>query len=163
MVVKADDLRDLQVEELKGLLNEGLNKLYKDDIGLISRGGMEQSISFRYAIYLNDLFKKVCWLKELDLDIEYGKNGGEAKSTPRKPKGTRPDIILHKREFNCSNILVIELKGWWNKTSRKNDIIKLEDFTHNDYGYKFRLGVLLDLRETSCEPKYYVNGSEFNG
>jgi len=56
-----------------------------------------------------------------------------------------------------ADILVVEIKGWWNTTSRDDDYIKLEDFTDQRGEYKYGLGVFLELNQDNCEPEYFVN------
>lgn len=145
-----------QINELKGIVENCINILYQKDSSLITRGGMEQSASFRFAIYLSESINKIEWLKRLQLDIEYNKNGLNPKRTPRRPNGVRPDLIIHQRGDNTANILVVEIKGWWNDESREIDRIKLEDFTHQDGEYKYGLGVFLELEKNGCIPKYFL-------
>ena len=145
--------------DIKNIIKSCINQTYTNDIDLILNGGMEQSVSFRFALYLNDAIKNIDYLKDLSIDIEYNKNGSIPKRTPRRLKGSRPDIIIHKRGDNTKNILVFELKGWWNKSSRKKDRIKLEDFTNQEGEYKYNLGVLIDLNKSNSTLEYYINSS----
>lgn len=148
-------LEQAQIKQLQVVISNCLESLYQMDSTLITRGGMEQSASFRFAIYLNEAIKEIDWLNGLQLDIEYNKNGLNPKRTPRRPKGVRPDLIIHSRGNNDANILVVEIKGWWNDEPREFDRIKLEDFTHQDGEYKYGLGVFLELERDSCEPQYF--------
>lgn len=150
-------LSQQQIEQLQGIITNSLENLYRIDSNLIERGGMEQSVAFRFAIYLNDFIREIDWLNELQLDIEYNKNGLNPKRTPRRPNGVRPDLIIHSRGDNDANTLIVEIKGWWNGESREVDRIKLEDFTHQDGEYKYGLGVFLELGRDNCEPQYYRN------
>ncbi|MGK4568712.1 hypothetical protein [Flavobacterium sp. 3HN19-14] len=115
---------------------------------------MEQAASFRFGIYLLGQSQQIDWLRDYDFDMEYNKNGNEPKRTPRRPNGTRPDLIIHTRNSNQSNILIIEIKGWWNIEDRKIDMDKLEDFTNQQGEYGYGLGVFLDLYPNGCEPKF---------
>ena len=92
-----------QIEQLQIIITNGLEILYQKDANLITRGGMEQSVTFRLAIYLIDGIREIEWLNELQLDIEYNKNGLIPKWTPRRPNGVRPDIIVHSRGDNDAN------------------------------------------------------------
>ncbi|MBD2703417.1 hypothetical protein IC229_22425 [Spirosoma sp. BT702] len=145
-----------QIQTLKEIIKSCLLILYQNDNELIRRKGLEQSIAFRFAVYLNEAITKVDWLNGLQLDAEYNKNGVSPKRTPRRPKGVRPDLIIHSRGNNNENILVIEIKGWWNSEPREIDFIKLEDFTHQEGEYKYGLGVFLELLPENCIPEYYV-------
>ena len=148
-------LTQIQIKQLKGIISDSLEVLYQNDSTLITRGGMEQSASFRLAIYINEAIKKIDWLNGLQLDIEYNKNGLNQKRTTRRPQGVRPDLIIHSRGNNDANILVIEIKGWWNVEPRAVDRIKLEDFTHQNGEYKYGLGVFLELTKNDCTPQYF--------
>lgn len=142
---------------LLSLLKKAVNECYKNDSPLIERSMEQASVARIYyymqnAINTEDEFSE---LKQYKLDCEYNKNGQHIKATPRCPKGTRPDIILHKRNYNDANLIVIEFKPR-NATYRKMDgqyidIIKLEDFT-SDIIYNYQIGVLVKLYKK--EPKY---------
>ena len=123
--------------------------LYEVDEALVSRRGLERSIAFQFAIYFHEKAKEIDWLRELNTDLEYNKNGEQPKRTVRKPNGTAPDFILHERRSNERNVLVIEFKGWWNDQSREGDIVKLEDFTRPDGEYAYGLGLLIELERDS--------------
>jgi hypothetical protein len=156
-----------QTQDLKNLLINCLNLLYTNDIRLVQKGGLERSITFRLALYINEAIKNVGWINEINqrlseadeslkIDVEYNKNGLIPKSTPRRPNGAHPDIILHRREQNDLNILVIEIKGWWNNYDRQIDRIKLEDFTCQEGEYMYGLGVFLELEKDGfAEPEYF--------
>jgi hypothetical protein len=121
---------------------------------------MEQSILFRFGVYLNDCVRENEWLKEFHLDVEYSKNGVDLKRLRRRPNGVRPDLIIHGRGNNDNNILVVEIKCWGNTLSREGDRIKLEDFTAQQGEYKYGLGAFLDFGETKCETEYFINGNK---
>lgn len=146
-----------QINKLKEIIQISLNNLYQNDIEIIQRGGMEQAVSFRFGTYLLAQCQQIEWLRHFDFDMEYNKNGINPKRTPRRPNGVRPDLIIHKRNSNDTNILIVEIKGWWNNEDRENDEIKIEDFIHQEGEYKYGLGVFLDLNRTECNPKYFKN------
>jgi hypothetical protein len=62
-----------QLEILKKSINSALENIYKDEYDLIERGGMEQSLSFRFGLYFNTLIKDLDWLKNHNIDLEYNK------------------------------------------------------------------------------------------
>ncbi len=148
-----------QIEQLKTIIKTSLDKLYQNDIELIQKGGMEQSVSFRFGIYLFEQYQQIEWLRHYHFDMEYNKSGQKQKEIPRRKKGVRPDLIIHTRDSNDTNVLIIEIKGWWNndEESRNKDKIKLEDFVQQDGKYKYGLGVFLDLGKTKCTPEYLYN------
>jgi hypothetical protein len=144
-----------QITQLKEIIQISLDNLYKNDFTLIEKGGMEQAVSFRYGMYLYGQCQQIEWLRHSDFDMEYNKNGLRPKRTPRRPNGVRPDLIVHTRNSNENNILIIEIKGWWNAELRENDRIKLEDFVHQEGGYKYGYGAFLDLTLEGCTPEYF--------
>ena len=98
-----------------------------------------------FGIYLNELLKDTEYSK-YDLDFEYNKNHSNPKKTVNFPKGTYPDMILHKRGSNEFNILIIEFKAWWGSDNSK-DLLKLRDFTDVDGVYKYTLGLSIVFGE----------------
>ncbi len=139
-------LNNQQIALLKEIVITVSERLYNDDLVIISKGGLERSVLFRFGLYLHELIKQTEWAG-LNLDIEYNKNGMEPKRIPRRKFGVQPDLILHKRDENNDNILIIEFKGWWNDADRKDDIVKLEDFIHQQGEYKYGLGAFIELNK----------------
>jgi len=149
------------------LLEEAINKCYEQDKTLIDRS-MEQACVARIYYYMQEAINtenKYSSLRNYNLDCEYNKNGEHIKETQRCPKGTKPDLVLHKRGNNEGNLLLVEFKsrkGYYKKHAEIGkyiDIIKLEDFT-TDYMYNYKLGAFVQLYKR--EPKYtfFSNGQE---
>ena len=68
-----------------------------------------------------------------------------------------PDIIVHQREFDTKNLLVVELKRSSNTIDPDYDHLKLELFTATgDYGYGYALGVALVIVEDAQPSKRYI-------
>lgn len=152
---------------LISLLQKAVNECYENDFLLIKRSMEQASVARIYYYMQNTINTEEVFseLKEYNLDCEYNKNGQHIKATPRCPKGTRPDVILHKRESNESNLLVIEFKARNAKYRQKNgqyiDIIKLEDFT-SDAIYNYQLGVLVKLYKKEPKYEFFKHGREIN-
>ena len=91
--------------DIKAGLMKALVKLYHDDHSLIRRKCCERSIVFRLGHYLVNSIEEY----NLDVDCEYNKRGDDPKSLT-KSKYNYPDLIVHKRETNESNLLVVEVK-----------------------------------------------------
>lgn len=149
---------------LVNLLEESVEKCYQKDKSLIDRGGMEQACVARIFYYMQDLIyndSMYTFLRDYNLDCEYNKNMQTSKTLPRCPKGTRPDLILHRREDRPErdNLLVVEFKARTSKMTSK-DRIKLEDFTHPDRGYAYKLGVFVKLNKKGALYIFYQNGIE---
>lgn len=149
---------------LVNLLKEAVEKCYKNDKSLIDRGGMEQACVARIFYYMQDLIyndPRYALLKDYNLDCEYNKNMNGPKETPRCQNGTRPDLIVHRRQNqpNRDNLLVVEFKVSTSNMTKK-DRIKLEDFTHPDRGYAYKLGVFVKLNKKGALYIFYQNGIE---
>ena len=123
-------------------VNQALDRLYEEDAHLIKYYPRpdkrlsdkkwyhvgERSIVFRFALYFYQLISEDEDLVHLDLDCEYNRNNEQPKILDSFEKGTYPDLILHKRNCNDYNILVMEFKGYWNK-HQAADEDKLQKFT----------------------------------
>lgn len=142
---------------IKELFEKSVNSLYSNDSTLIDLK-MEQASQARIFYYMQrdiENLDEYKILREYDLDCEYNHLGNGKKTTLRKLKGSKPDIVLHKRKRK-DNLLVIEIKI--NK-SNENDIIKLEDYTNQKGNYSYLLGVLLILKQQNPTFMYFVNGA----
>lgn len=148
---------------LVNLLEQAIKRVYEEDRFLFDfsqgeRTGLEQAFVFRVGIHLNNLLKLTPY-KELDLDSEYNKCHGNIKRSRRFPKGLRPDLIIHRRDSNEDNKLVVEFKGWWNCNIAK-DKKKLEDLTEPDEKYHYLIGVLVKIGMAEATYLYFINGKE---
>ncbi len=150
-----------EITELKELLTQALEMLYKNDMSLIKRKVNERAVTFRFGIYFEELVKNSSF-KELNVDAEYNKNGTETKSTDSKPNGTYPDILLHERENekkDGTNKLVLEFKGYWNKEKCGCcDKKKLMEFTSKHGKYNYALGAFILLRRDDFKITYFISG-----
>ncbi len=150
--------------------NEGRN---------LRRGLHELNISTHLSFYVKSYFEGY------DVDTEY--NGDIDKPNDRKaldiarnrieevrqkPNAQNnyklnPDIIVHKRESNEKNLVVIEVKKDSHSQHLKDfDLIKLEHLTINYLGnhYNYDLGIALILGTNenvgNYEMKYFVDGNQ---
>ena len=123
------------------MLNNALNKLYNNDASLIIRRTNERSIVFRLGIYLQEELN-INGLEEYNLDCEYNRNMEESKSTCNLLNGTYPDLIIHTRESNENNLLILEFKTWWN-SNQDNDEYKIREFKNSPYNYIYGATVLI--------------------
>lgn len=149
-------------KRFKKMLSNALNKLYKKDKILITRGGMEQACVARVFYYLQKEIER-SELKTYNLDCEYNKDGEGSKWVNDVHTGeqfkARPDMLLHKRGNNDNNIVIVEFKGWWNK-SEYNDVRKLEAFTDQNGRYRYRLGIYVKLNKENWELRCFENKRE---
>lgn len=151
-------LLDKHIDELKFLVNKALGKLYDQDYLLIEHAVNERSAVFRFGIYFSDLLSGSSF-QGYDLDCEYNRNMGSPKRTRRFPAGVVPDVLLHRRNSNKENVLVLEFKGYWNRTPRVYDEKKIAEFVSQDEknDYKYGLGGVVELRRNSFNVEYSCN------
>ena len=138
---------------IKELFIQALDKLYQNDYSLISRKCCERSIVFRLGIYLENIFSKYSY----NVDCEYNKKG----LVPKELIGKRfnyPDIIIHKREDNQNNILIVEVKTSNSGQPKyfEKDVYKLRGFT-SEKDYLYKLGVHLYIDINFCRVVWYEN------
>lgn len=150
---------------LNNLMMKALLKLYKFDYELIKNPifndditmhNSERSIVFRFGIYLNNLIKNNLFLKGYNLDVEYNRNLDKIKeikiqeSTENYYRFQRviPDLIIHKRGNNKNNLLIIEIKTWWNN-NQEYDKRKIQSFLEQPYCYNY--GVCIKINDN--QPK----------
>ena len=144
------------------IINTALDMLYNNDKHLIDNepfydckmDGLhyvgERSIVFRFAHYLQSLMDADEELQEYVLDCEYNRNGVNAKRLPSFPHGVYPDIIIHKRGSNDFNLLVIEVKTYWNANTDQ-DVQKLWEFVDRNGEYRFQYALSLVIGRTRAE------------
>lgn len=124
-------------------IKRALKKVYENDLHLITAKVNERNIVFKFATYFQEIIKSTEYNK-YNIDIEYNRAGYTKKSTPSKPNGIIPDLIIHKRGSNTDNILVLEFKTDWNRNQEKDEkkIIELMDKSGN-YKYKYGATILI--------------------
>lgn len=149
-------------EKIAKYINDSIDKLYEKDKHLISNRPFnetgrdslhhvgERSIVFRIAHYLANLIENDEELKGYNLDCEYNRNGKNAKILPSFRNGTYPDIIIHKRGINDENLLVVEVKTYWNSDTTQ-DKNKLSEFVDPNGEYRFRYGISLVIKKKRCD------------
>lgn len=151
-------LSNNKITELKSLIDEALKKLYNNDPELIECAVNERSIVFRFGLYFAELLSNSSF-KGYHLDCEYNRNLGKPKRTKNFPTGVIPDVLLHRRNANDENILVLEFKGYWNKSDRNNDHNKIIDFTNQaeDNIYKYGIGGVVEIEKDDFNIEYYLD------
>ena len=154
----AKDIVEKDIEELKRLIDHSINLLYENDYYLIQNKVHERTIVFRFGLHFYKLLQETNNYSGYDLDSEYNKNRGECKKTVNFPKGTYPDMILHKRGTNDFNIMIIEFKTYLGRNINR-DIAKLKDFTHPYQGYNYKLGVFIRFLKDTYEYVYINDGN----
>lgn len=148
-------------ELLLTLLEEAINECYIKDKYLIDLE-MEQASVARIFYYMQSLIEnknEFADLRKYNVDCEYYKHGKYKKSTPIYKNGVRPDVVLHKRGVDNDNLLIIEFKSNSNN-DHISDYKKLKEFTNDDGGYHYYLGIFVKLNEGKAEYVYFQDGKQ---
>lgn len=157
----------------------------------------ERAIAHRIAVYLEDGIKSLREQNKIpddviiSVDCEYNRHLRDEKihRIPKKLKyivkkakrkvrrttdddasyvfSVAPDIVIHQRNEDRWNILVIEIKKATNPEIKKYDDLKLRCFTDPDKGYEYNLGAFL-IAEDDASPDqrtlriaaFYAGGKE---
>lgn len=133
-------------EVIKQYVNEALWLVYQKDRALITHRVNERSIVFRFGLYLYEIIKNSNF-SDFDIDVEYNRNGYDAKRIPSRQHGSYPDLIMHCRTSNELNLLVLEFKTEWSNESQEEDERKIRDFLDKSGVYKFRYGATILIGE----------------
>jgi hypothetical protein len=155
---------------------EALETFRIRDYCLLTNDVNERSITHKLAEYLqqkmSDLFS------DFNVDCEYNRdidaegmikritrNGNfNSEGTDLDAKTVYPDIIIHKRDVNTSNLLVIEVKKV--RTNHTLQILididktKLCEFTAGYLKYSYGLFLLFNNSEKKCELCWFKDGEE---
>jgi len=137
--------RRMRKREVKKAVQTALQSIVDKDSDLLERNAGERAIAGRLAIYLAAVFP------DHDVDVEYDRHGLDRKTLDLPPVcrggGRRkviPDIVVHRRGTDDSNLLAIEIKKETNAESRECDRAKLRGMRDQLH---YRVSVLLDVPE----------------
>jgi hypothetical protein len=144
----------MQRDEVENRVNRALDALYDKDYRILEINTKEETIAHRLAVYLDNEFR------DWDVDCEYNRRGDETK---RLFQGKRnsvgepieeivlPDILVHARDTDGNNLLVIEVKKSTNPDNGDEDRKKLRAFvTESKYEYQYGLFIRIDAGK-NCE------------
>ena len=160
------DIADIMI-----CFNTALDMLYQEQSDLIRRDVHERSIVFWFGVYFREVLLqhdyKIGVQADFNLDVEYNRNGAHPKMWGEHDESNAYlDLILHTRETNENNLLIVEFKkprnNRWNAEDK--DIQKLKFFTSDREQYKYQLGVFVKLGEcrNTVRLQYFENGEEVN-
>ena len=115
---------------------------------MLNVNSSERSITHRLAIHLASC------LPEYDVDCEYNRDGLDIKRLSLSGRNVTedmleavtvfPDIVVHKRGNNESNLLVVEMKKVSTTVSNDYDIQKLAAF-RSEFGYIYSAHITVGL------------------
>jgi|WetSurSiteA1Bulk_404760.scaffolds.fasta_scaffold45999_2 hypothetical protein len=160
-------------EELKILnrVRAALKSFFAEDYQLLHVDASERSISHKLAEHLQGQFF------DYHVDCEYNRHrddvkrlnfydGEKAYPNDTEAKTVFPDIIIHEREHDERNLLVIEIKKSTNRDNER-DLLKLKAFTDIDrpiderFCYSMGLFLEFDCEEGNLsEVRVFRNGQE---
>lgn len=159
-------MTEKEIHNLKLLLISASSMAYEEPSLFMNtdgtlRRGNEQTIAFRVGIHLNELLKTTRF-SELNLDSEYNKYKNLLKLRPNGDGSTmRPDLVIHNRNSDDQNILVVEFAGWWKpKKYVKIDRNKLKEMTNLIFNFKYELGILVRFEKDGIYFEYFQNGEQ---
>lgn len=69
-----------------------------------------------------------------------------------RQKGVYPDIIIHKRNSNDFNLLVIEFKTYWNDNI-EDDVKKINQLIDPSGVYRYKYGMSVIIKEDHAQIK----------
>lgn len=159
---------------VRELVIGALNDFYENDAILLDYINEREAVSercmvFHIGCYMIERMKAIPVFKNFQLDCEYNRNLGDPKLVHirRSEDGSEelhkayPDLIIHKRQRNDDNLLVIEFKkGDAPKDALTLDIDKLRYFTRQDGEYSYKYGLYIALYKQRSEIRLYQNGAE---
>ena len=134
-------------EQAAGLLARSIAALVRHDAQLLELGVSERATAFRLALYMS---RSRLIRPPLTIDCEYNRHLGDRKKLnlpPRRrpnaspePSDVFPDILVHQRNSDDHNVLVVELKKPGEAIAR--DETKLRAF-RTQLGYMHAAHVIL--------------------
>lgn len=125
-------------DDVKKLIERSLRELAEKDAGLIHRKVKEECINHRLACYLEQFLNEESSIP-YNVDLEYDKNYNDPKKIiideNKNLKAIRPDIIIHIRETNHSNLIAFEIKKGY---TNQHDLKKIKGgLLKRPYNYKY--------------------------
>jgi len=133
---------------------DALREFIARDSYLLEVNANERSITHRIGMYLQTQFE------QHDVDCEFNRDGHDPKELyigrdeisvyDDNAVTVYPDIIVHNREGNDDNLLVIEFKKSSSKVNHGKDITKLHAYKR-DLHYKYALFVELGTSRKASE------------
>jgi hypothetical protein len=134
------------MDHVKEKVERSVRVLRTRDSFLLEHAAHERSITHKLAEYLQAEFS------DYNVDCEYNKHGLATKLLPRECEERArefvyPDIVVHARGNDDSNLLVVEAKLGNRATIPDCDAIKLIEFTKPDGEYHYQLGLFIGFDE----------------
>ena len=146
----------MRTDEVKDYLTQATARVEKEDSHLLMVDVSERCIAARLAMYLREYFA------DYDVDAEYNRHGEDKKklydlvdkhdcSRDRGDEGQRvlPDVIVHRRGDDDSNLLIVEMKKSANQGDIARDRHRIKAF-RAELGYEFGALVVCETKGHSA-------------
>ena len=155
---------DKNINKILKIVEKALDLLYINEEELFKYDASERSIVFHFGRYFIKFLEDNKFdLNQYSVDCEYNRTNPNYIKKINNERDILPDLILHKRGDNKDNIMVIEFKKDSNNDSngRKNDDEKLKYLTSNNGEYRYKMGLLIELKKDRNNVKIikYINGN----
>jgi hypothetical protein len=131
--------------EISAVVDEALDSLITEQPALLDLDVTERALSHHLALYISRLVPA-----EYDVDVEYNRHGVDPKRLELPPRDALdrelrattvfPDILVHKRNADDHNLLVLEMKK--PGEDMEYDKLKLRAF-RRELGYRHTAHVVL--------------------
>ena len=139
----------MKTDKVKDYLEQAIARVKAEDCHLLMIDVSERCITTRLAMYLREHFDNYNYA----VDVEYNRHGEDKKQLHDLVQRVLPDVIVHKRGHDNSNLLIIEMKK---SAANKDDIEiakrRIRAF-RDEFGYKFGAMVVCETKE---HPAIYV-------
>lgn len=178
----------LEQDDIATILDDAIEELLLKDAVLLTNDVSERAITHKLAEYLQ------ARLPHYNLDCEYNRDATQGPYAPKRLQmleqaavtemgvqlkahnvadlfsvSAYPDIIVHRRMTNESNLLVVEVKKHNSRVDHEYDRQKLRAFTEvdgtNPYHYNYGVFLVFETRrQTPLRPEleWFVEGRELN-
>ncbi len=147
---------------IKNVIKNSVKLIFENDFILLKNNIHEQNISHRLAYYMENLLNNYSWFRQskLSVDVEYNRDITNVKMIDND--NCRPDVIIHERNTNENNIIVIEIKK--DNENDSKDFNKLKSFTkitpENQYKYKMGLYLSFSTKDKKETYTYFEDGEQ---
>lgn len=159
---------EVKFEDVKKLVNAGLEKFYKNDRDLLEDDEKydmveEQCMVFHIAGYMKTKMRRLAKFQWADIDCEYNRNLKDPKMMSLMNGNSRriiPDLIIHRRRSHDNNLFVAEFKKYTaSSAALEKDRQKLMYMTDQEKEYKYNFGFLIELGEHEVHVDVYQEGN----
>ncbi len=141
--------------ELEAIVQAAIDKFNEKEKYLIMTDLSERCICSKFAMYLSNEISNSRFY-EYDVDVEYNRGafGSGLSAKILEDKRIIVDLIVHKRGYDAvwgyDNLICVEMKKSKDRRGCTEDEIRLDKLTNIEYGYFYKLGVMLIADANDC-------------